>query len=925
MHNELFLRRTKRMKKITGKALSLVLSLALVVSSFSATFANAATTKNEYLPTVNDTDTVVRLANGKSGASSLTNITSTVPFQISNVATLDNLKVTTPLSAVDIAYKSGANLVTPIVDKDHSQIQVKLNNDNATGTEVIAVRYAVTGKRYTDLTADVQFSVEADYTVKVYQNDSYIISASGSTDKALADVTKDSGTSFTGYVDKVSRSASDCTAVFAPMNVCAKTKSATDSTLDPSGLAKDVFMVKDIYSNSSTKTANTDGSDTSFTVTLSKLDKAEFLNLGTIAIYATPVVVNNGVSSLNTAKTITATPSVVNKVALSSDYKTIKTWHGSTWAVKDSSAFPAESSQGVQITGTSIYAPATDAINVTGADVQLGGDVSMESGYVTKVTASTASSFTLDGGNVASIDDDSHIAFTMTNGTVGSVKVKTATVDGGTTGAITAGTVTLNALDEKVPTKTGAIKAETVTIDSDKAAVTTGAITEDGVLSDVAAGPQANSAQSIMLMGSSTTVASIDLAYYNATVELKGFTGSIAAPANAANGSIVASVDTDNTKTTATVTGAVVVDTVRVDDGTLTIANTLNVGTVTGAGTLVVPANAMYIKSTINSIKLKLSNATLTPGMTAFTAAAYKVYDGMFTPVGFTIDYDAVSAVTGTRTTDTFKIKSVNFAGLTIVPATGTSNKIVKGDKATFNVSTYPAGTKLPDGKSIQITFSGSSDNFSCTTTANSITITANKYDDLFASLNKGTITATLIDTATGAQDYTVDPATYDVQMIKTPEVSFKSDTTGNLNKKIGETYQFKITSADGSAPVFAVASNGATVVANGKSGNDYFFKVTPTKVGSFGVYVSGTKVAVLVVTSGVKCDTSKVTVAAGKTYQFKVTASAQPTFVVATVGTIKLASKNGNDYFYKVTATKTAGAHGVYINGVLTAVITFA
>ena len=72
-------------------------------------------------------------------------------------------------------------------------------------------------------------------------------------------------------------------------------------------------------------------------------------------------------------------------------------------------------------------------------------------------------------------------------------------------------------------------------------------------------------------------------------------------------------------------------------------------------------------------------------------------------------------------------------------------------------------------------------------------------------------------------------------------------------------------------------------------------------------------------------CDTAAVTIRAGKTYQFLVTADKAPVFQVATVGTIAPARVSGNRYFYKVTATSSLGVHGVYIDGVKSALCTFA
>lgn len=68
------------------------------------------------------------------------------------------------------------------------------------------------------------------------------------------------------------------------------------------------------------------------------------------------------------------------------------------------------------------------------------------------------------------------------------------------------------------------------------------------------------------------------------------------------------------------------------------------------------------------------------------------------------------------------------------------------------------------------------------------------------------------------------------------------------------------------------------------------------------------------------KIDTgAKLVVKAGKTYQFKITASSKPTFVCGNSSVFKVTynGSKGNDYFFKVTATgKTGQVTGFYVNG---------
>lgn len=916
------------MKK-TGKVLSLVLSAALVVSSLSATFASAATaTKTEYVP-VQTSLVETDLVNGKSGAASKTEITSTVPFQIPNgITTKDHLDVGN-LTAADIAYKSGSNILSLSIDKDNSKVYAQLSSDSVTGSEVVAVRYTGNSYRYTDPTQPIQFSAEVDYTIKVFANNSVVISGSASAPVALTSLNKNDATgTVNAYVLKVGRGTGSI-ASFGAVNVTTSTSASADvvdSTISSTQVTAGMYFVKAANSN---KVACTTASATEASVNLTKNPaNSEFFNVGSLVVYAVPLKwdATNTKAVLDSANTISTATTVNNTVSLPSSANEIKMWHGSTYAMQSSEASGVtETVAGVKIAGTNVALPVADAINVTGANIIIHGPVTMDNGSVGTVSGTGV--FTLSNGNVTGIDDPA-TGLLMSNGNVGSIAhAAGVTINGGVVGSVSATSVNVDSVDGKIPTTVGNITATSVDVKSTNA-VKTGnikAINADGT---VTAGPASDS-NSITVEGNSATVGTIDLDHYAVTINLTGFTGSIAAPLNAENGIIATPDDSNNNKANATVTGNVVVNEVNVADGTLTIANSLNVGTVTGAGTLVIPAGGMYVNNTMNSVSLKLSNASITTGMTAFSAAAYKVYDGMFKTVGFTLDYDAVSAVTGTRTTDTFKVKTVNFAGLTIAPVSGTSNKVVLNNTASFKVSAYPSGTSLPDNTKVDFSFSGSSDNFSYKTTADTITISALKYDDLFSSLNKGTITATLVDATTDTPIYQYSPVTYDVQMLKTPDVTYTSDTHVNVPVAMDGTYIYKITSLDGKEHAITNGSSSFKVTKT-QSGNVYFYTITPVgKVGeSCGMYIDGKLLDVATITAAkAKIDTAKVTVAVGKTYQFKVTAPTKPTFGVGSsaVKVIASSSKGSNEYDFKVQVVsgKTGDAVGIYVNGTRMSILT--
>lgn len=113
-------------------------------------------------------------------------------------------------------------------------------------------------------------------------------------------------------------------------------------------------------------------------------------------------------------------------------------------------------------------------------------------------------------------------------------------------------------------------------------------------------------------------------------------------------------------------------------------------------------------------------------------------------------------------------------------------------------------------------------------------------------------------------------------------------------------------------------------MTANGNNGKDYFFKVKAVgKDGeSAGVYINGQKSlsTVITVSDKVKIDTgAKLTVSAGKTYQFKITANKKPTFESGNNSIFKVTynGQKGNDYFFKVTAVgKKRQSAGFYLNG---------
>ena len=184
------------------------------------------------------------------------------------------------------------------------------------------------------------------------------------------------------------------------------------------------------------------------------------------------------------------------------------------------------------------------------------------------------------------------------------------------------------------------------------------------------------------------------------------------------------------------------------------------------------------------------------------------------------------------------------------------------------------------------------------------------------------TVTADFIHTGNGNSE---NDGTGTVTVPPTePEQTFLSDTTWNLS--VINTYQFKITSKNGKAPDFVIGTPGVFEIKSVfQEGNDYFFKLRAIGAPGTqaGIYINkGPRL--LIATVGVnqnyaKLDTGReLSVRAGKTYQFKVTAEQKPAFVSgnSSVFAVTYNGANGNDYFFQVTAVgKPGDCAGFYLN----------
>ena len=965
------------MKKITGKVVSLVLALALVVSSFSANFAFAATKSAAGVVTDTAADDIYLCnGDGDKGArgtdlNKFLTASSDFNMETKNHKDVDDYKVSS------ISHVSGDRLVSLKLSNNDDDATLRLKSSTKSGTEVISVLYKA---NYTD-DDGVEYTVRASQklTVHVYDAGQIVFGKAKSEGDRLGkdvgkgvddldDMPMTAGAQVKiGVYTATQLSADDCLAVLtdAPKNLFLTTAKKGFNNVKDSGYALEVTsgasdihffndQITEVKDETAAKTAEPKTlTDSALVATLGKYNKNDGTitadaSTGNVTITAKKIDKDGKVSNDSDDKyTLKA------KIAKKVDIPALKTYDttkvemtGFKYAFKQGSKFSntaKDSNYTLSKTdGKSVIdgltgfdgkpAVVTDKeINFpegTGT-VTVGEDVNVKkiSGQMDTLTIDDCSVGTVDigGGNVivsegkvgditVGNDVKGKGQVTVSDGAkVGNIKttdvddtVELIKIDGATTGTIeTDNKVEISTNDDDHPVTTGIITAAKVTAYADESKVSIAGI------------KAADEDAEFTLYNSDNMelkVGKIDFDSYDGAKLYLGneddeddvFTGTIPAPVNAVDGTI----ETKNEDTDVTVTGKVDVDTISVDsDSTITFKDDVKAKTIDGDGTMVAIPGKLYVTESASSTKLKLAG-DVKVGTVVFKATAGNVDTDDFNCFGFTLDKSTASGV------DTFKIKSVSFAGLQI---NKTASSIAKGYSETFTASAYPTGTAIPAGYTVKWDLDGgSSDVFTMTTTGNTATVKVNSIDATFTSENHTTLTATLYD----ADGYEVDDypaAKCEINATAVPAATI--DTTHDFSVAQGASYQFKVTST--TTPSFTVGTQGVFNVAlASKNGNDYFYKITAVgKVGSStGVYLNGTKVCVVSVKApAFTCDTNKDITVKGS-YQVKVTATATPTFSVGTAGVFKASfvKKVGNDYFYKIESVGKAGTKaGIFVNGV--------
>ena len=934
------------MRKATGKVVSLVLALALVVTSFSSIAAFAATKTETGTATV-DTNKDLYLANTNGvdkpeDGSKYFNLTDYIFNDGVKLETYDHIEInggngdkdTIEISQVTV---SGSSIVKVVKVNESNASQYKAANAedgdyivsvrDAKGTGSATLNVLLTGK--TNDRGDDEITVRGSVQIKLTLLDAKTPilttgTAFGEEPDSIDGLQKNPNGPVTPEGEKEPVSATTATA-FVVKPVAAGTAIASYETQN---VVKKTEDNNDYDENDYVVTAtgtrsylSVDESDNTITFGVTEPAVGNTVRL---SVYSTKKVTSDNKEYWTTDKTVVqGTSKVENKVVGEIDSIDVGDGSKDTVNGKDdtllskSKTYAKMDNEYWDVTGAEVVDKSKGLTITAGrlGDVDVTGDVTVNDGTVGNLVAS--GNITLDGGSLTSVKAENN-TINVQGATVGEIKdAATVTVTSGkVTGAVNATDVSLSPLNDEEPVSVGAVKAVTLTVDGTNAAA--------AAASFFAKETKENPDSSVALIGENASLGAVDFDYRNTVMTLNGFVGTVPAPTKGTFTGYEetgATITTDSEgETNATISGNLAIANINLESGTVAFTGNVKVDNVGGSeATMVINAGALNItESVATSNTLKIADAAdVAAGTVVYTAASEIADESSFVGYGYT-----VKVVSG-KTTDAFVIDSISFSGLTM---NKTEAKILLGTSETFTASAYPNGTTLPEGAYIKFFLDGDENYVSGVDNGNgTATITAKKYDATFDVLNKATLTAQVYDQY-DIQLEEYGEATCAITVIEKPETTYVSDTTGNVNVVAGGTYQFKITSTDGSVPQFAVAGDGSIfkLVAQSNEGNDYFFKVQAVgTVGQVcGVYVNkeATPVATLTVAADYACDTTAVNVAVGATYQVKITANSMPTLAAGnSIYSVAFASQSGNDYFFKITATQNAKAGdavGFYING---------
>ena len=586
------------MRKATGKVVSLVLALALVVTSFSSTLAFAATKTETGTATV-DTNKDLYLANtnGKKYSDGDPNKDNDKFFNLTEyifnkgvrLETYDHIIVDTDkgdeieISQVTV---SGDNIVkvTKLTENNAGQYDgdkddyiVSVRDTKGTGKATLNVLFKADTDRGDD-EITVRGSVKIDVTLLDAETPILAPStpepgkAVGSFDGLKKNYTKDPKVKDEDGKDQVATLDDAC--VLLP-------------TTNGSAIA--TYEQQALYSKGDENTTYAEGAYV-ISVSGTKSYLADANGATSIAFgVMNPTVGNTVRLTASSVKKNDKDVYVINKTV---DTATVKVENKVEGAITEIDVGDGDDHFNVNgkfdddtlMSKSKTYAQiGNDYWDVTGATVKNTGaafeivagrvgDVTSDNGVTvndgTVGNISTKASVNLYGGSITSVKAENEASNVLVDGaTVGEIKdADTLTVNSGkVTGAVSADSVILNPANDEEPVSVGAVSAHSLTVDGTVAAAAAGAF-------------KMTSAGTITLIGKNASVSGIDFDYRNGRLVFQNFVGTVPAPTKGTftgydqTGAYINTADDeDEDATNATVSGNLAIYEISLDNGTVTL------------------------------------------------------------------------------------------------------------------------------------------------------------------------------------------------------------------------------------------------------------------------------------------------------------------------------------------------------------------
>ena len=867
------------MRKITGKALAAVLAMALLTSSFSGTFAFAASSERAGSVSFSGDDEVTLVKDTEDPNEYKFDLEGLIGTM--TLTTTDKAEKDVAVDSEDLSFRhaKGDNLISI---KD-GKARVK---SDKTGTETIMVYGEATITRDD---RDITLKGQKEITIHVVESGYLFVGVDGVPETKTGEEVPALELSYNDL---------DVKKVAVYKAVAGKTLEATyeKTTVNEDG---DPLRIE----TSSTTRFDVDDEDNVTTI------QNRGKGTGTMKL-SIKSATGSDKSKFNTTEEST-TATILKRIDVTGTVTIDK--DGSKTTISPYASAPNMDSDSnvagydikvlkgtnVNVTGSASVGKITDAADVSVEDKAKVGDITDATGTVS-----------ISGGTVGALDVKGSVE--MSDGTAASIEAdENISIVGGTVSGdvVTDKDVTIDAEDDEIDTVVnGKVEATNISVDCSS---------EDGqirlakvVLKDDG---------ELNLTGGNVEITELDCAY-EGNVNFVDFQGTLPTILNAQD----ISVDEDST---VVVTGAVELGSLDIaEGGSIEFRDAVEVESVSGDGKLVVGADKLYVSDSISGdVKLRLAGANVNVGDVAYKAAKDVGSTDAFSGVGFTVERNSVDS-----NTDSFLVRSVSFAGVALDKSEVT---IAKGFSDTVTVSNYPASTSLPAGASIVWDYSDADrDVFDITADGATLTISVKDYDDVYATSNSFELIATVVD-SDGYEIEDYDPATCTVTAI--PEVVVSSDLSGIVEVPQGSTKDFVVNSQV-EAPVTIGTGDVAvhalkTPFANGQA--TYTIKATGAVGTTAGVYATvpgqnAVKLFIIKVTEPVVTSDTTVdfNLAAGNRYVFKITAPSAPSFTVGNGAVLKTqAGKiDGNDYYFAVYAIGSAGqSTGVYVNGVKVCTVT--